>query len=144
MQVHFAHPYPTIITLLAITGLYAVNAHGDAQIFRCVVDDVVTFSDRPCAADAVQHLPNDQWVSTVKVEQTASGVRSVPPVSRLRKSSGRSIAADQAKHKENCARIERSLRDMRSQMRAGYDAKQGERLRERQRRLNDERREKRC
>jgi hypothetical protein len=53
---------------------------------------------------------------------------------------GGSVAADQARHKAECERVTQSLRDIRSKMRAGYNAREGERLRERQDKLEQKRR----
>jgi hypothetical protein len=50
----------------------------------------------------------------------------------------------QAKHAAECRRIRESLGAVRDKMRAGYNAKQGERLKERERKLNESRRAKRC
>jgi hypothetical protein len=50
----------------------------------------------------------------------------------------------QAKHAAECRRIHESLSAVRDKMRAGYNAKQGERLKERERKLNESRREKHC
>ena len=50
----------------------------------------------------------------------------------------------QEKRAENCARYARSLKEIRSKMRAGYSAKEGERLRLRQEKLRDSQRSSRC
>jgi hypothetical protein len=52
--------------------------------------------------------------------------------------------ADPAKHRLACARLEQALRDVRNKMRAGYGAKQGERLKMRQRQLDQRRRLEKC
>lgn len=58
--------------------------------------------------------------------------------------SGAGRLPDPAKHKAACARLEQGLRDVRSKMRTGYGAKEGERLKQRQRQLNNRRRLEKC
>lgn len=128
-----------------IVTFHAASAPAASAIYRCELDGVITFSDRPCAADALEYVPDDQRVSTVKVEGISDSGQARPAArSKGRASSKGSIAADQLKLKEECARIDRSLSDIRSRMRAGYDAKEGERLKQRQRKLVLDRREKKC
>jgi hypothetical protein len=112
-------------------------------VYRCVVEEVVTFSDRPCDAEAKHYAPESEWVSTVEVAKPFSPSTRAPERKVQRVQSG-SIAAAQAKHKEECARIEESLREVRSKLRAGYDVKQGERLKDRDRKLKADLRSKRC
>ena len=114
-----------------------------SAVYRCVVEDVVTFSDRPCDTQAKHYTPESEWVSTVEVN------KSTAPAGRARSRQAQrvpsaSIAVAQAKHKEECGRLEDALREVRSKMRAGYDAKLGERLKDRNRKLNADLRSKRC
>jgi hypothetical protein len=53
-------------------------------------------------------------------------------------------AADPAVQQSKCAKLEQRLRDVRSKMRGGYGAKEGERLKARQRQLNGQRRTQKC
>jgi hypothetical protein len=120
-------------------------AAGESQVFRCTLDGVTAFSDRPCGTDAEAYEPDDAFISTFEaptVSVTAKRAKRRRVSEPKRKDE--SIAMAQAKHAQTCARIERSLRDIRSKMRAGYDAKQGERLNERHRKLTAQRREQRC
>jgi hypothetical protein len=119
------------------------NAVAEPTVFRCVVNDVVTFSDRPCGADAQTYEADTARFSTITPTPSSKGHGTHSKKSK-RKSHGESIAAAQAKHRETCSRIDRSLREIRSKMRAGYDVKQGERLNERQRKLSQQQREERC
>jgi len=139
---------PAMLLIAASISMHT-TAWADATVFRCEVSGVLTFSDRPCGPDAQVHEPDNTRVSTFVAPPLAD-----PPtkLSRVSAKAARrddakqteSIAALQAKHKERCVRIERSLRDIRSKMRAGYDAKQGERMKDRQRKLNQERRDEKC
>ena len=124
--------------------VFGAESARSATIYRCSVDGVATFSDRPCGDRSSAYEPDAALVSTYTAPST-----SVAP-DRARRSSprpiarGSSIAAVQAKRAEECQRIQASLRDIRSRMRAGYNAKEGERLRARQERLEDQRRSQRC
>lgn len=118
--------------------------HAQVQVFRCTVDGVVTFSDKPCGADARPYEVDDAAISTFTPSPVSATSKKVARTDRATNSSRESIAAAQAKHAETCARIEGSLRDIRAKMRAGYDAKQGERLNARERKLTAQRREQRC
>jgi hypothetical protein len=51
---------------------------------------------------------------------------------------------DQVRYATACERIRNSLKDIAARMRAGYDAKQGERLRERKTKLEQQRRAQKC
>lgn len=114
-----------------------------SAVYRCVVEQVVTFSDRPCDAEAKRYTPESEWVSTVEVSKPPTTPRRVP-TRQVARAQTSSIAAAQAKHKEECARMEEALREVRSKLRAGYDVKQGQRLKARDRKLNADLRSKRC
>jgi hypothetical protein len=112
-------------------------------IYRCDINGTVTFADRPCGADAQKFEPNLDRVTNYEPVAThvVSEVHS-RPVKQAQ--SDPSIAQLQAKHAEECRRIRESLGTIRSKMRAGYNVKQGERLKERERKLNESRRAKHC
>ena len=112
-------------------------------IYRCEQDGTLTFSDRPCGADARTSEPNVSRVSEDKPVPAAS-IAQAQSHSEKRSRSEPSIAEVQAKHAAECRRIRDSLGDVRDKMRAGYNAKQGERLKQRERKLNETRRAKRC
>ena len=113
-------------------------------IYRCTVGGVTTFSDRPCAAEAVPYEPDTSRISTYdpppasRTPTSAQPSRSAPA---RRRASGRE---DQVRHAAACERLRNSLRDVAARMRAGYNAKQGEQLRERKRRLEQQRRAQKC
>jgi hypothetical protein len=56
----------------------------------------------------------------------------------------RAAGADQVRHDAACDRIRNSLKEVAQRMRAGYDVKQGERLRERKAKLEQQRRAQKC
>ena len=145
MRIRLLQRLVVLAAIAVIVSFHAARASAASPIYRCEVNGVKTFSDRPCAADSSEYVPDDQRVSTVKVEGVPSPALTRPAARSKAPAPGRgSIAADQLKHKEDCARIDRSLGEIRSKMRAGYDAKEGQRLRDRQRKLTLDRRGMKC
>jgi hypothetical protein len=126
---------------LAVFFFFANGRAG--TIYRCEQNGILTFSDRPCGADAQTYEPDVSRVSEYKPEPTTF-VANAPAREKQRSRSVPSTAEVQAKHAAECRRIHDSLGAIRDKMRAGYNAKQGERLKERERKLNESRREKRC
>ncbi|MDY0064872.1 MAG: DUF4124 domain-containing protein [Steroidobacteraceae bacterium] len=121
----------------------------DSTIYRCVVAGVSTFSDRPCGDRSTIHQPGAAAVSTYQppaATPTDDAGRSSASRRRARERASGARAdiesAARARKLEECRRIEASLREIRSRMRAGYSASEGERLRTRQSKLNGQRREK--
>lgn len=129
--------------LLWIALLYpflqpAVVIAADRPIYRCKTATGVVFADRPCGATSEPYSPDLATVSVMSTVQ-AEPVK-VRPASKPRAS----VVATRDTKAESCARIEQSLRKIVSTQRAGYSAKQGERLNERKRELNNQRRALRC
>lgn len=113
-------------------------------VYRCTVDGVTTYSDRPCAPEAVPYQPDSGRVSTYDPPPAS---QTPAPAQPPRKSPTRRRGAgdaDQGRHAAACDRIRNSLRDVAARMRAGYDVKQGERLRERKAKLEQQRRAQKC
>ena len=121
-----------------------VAAAAGGSLYRCTLAGVTTYSDRPCAPDAVLYEPDTARISTYApppVGQTVPPAK--PPASSPRR--GRASGnEDQVRHAAACERIRNSLKDIAAHMRAGYDAKQGERLRERKTKLEQQRRAQKC
>ncbi len=112
-------------------------------VYRCTVGGVTTFSDRPCAPEAVPYEPDTSRVSTYEPPPVSPPLTSAPPpknVPRRRASGGH----DQVRHAAECERLSNGLRDVAARMRAGYNAKQGEQLRERKSKLERQRRAQKC
>jgi hypothetical protein len=139
---------PVLISLCLMHPAHAAgaeSARASAPIYRCEVDDVATFSDRPCGESWTAYEPEAALVSTYTAAPVSVAPASTTKRFRTKPAAARSsIAGEQAKRAEECRRIQASLRDLRSQMRAGYSAKEGERLRARQEKLEDRRRAQRC
>jgi len=124
------------------------------RIFRCEVDGRIVFGDRPCVTvpstvvvlgptnsyHAVAHAAASPSTRKFAGSDDQSTGRSNGP------STGQSdaIAAEQRRAKLNCQRLADQLVNIENTMRSGYSGKQGERLRERQRQLEQRRRTERC
>jgi hypothetical protein len=101
------------------------------------------YSDRPCGSNASEYEASEARISILEVAPPSTTKAARPKPKRVI-AGAVSIAAAQSKHAENCAKLDRSMRDIRSKMRAGYDVKEGERLKDRQRKLSAEQRALRC
>jgi hypothetical protein len=130
-----------VVILTSATPL--ANAASAPAIFRCVENDVIAYSDRPCGSNASEYEPSDARISILEVTPPAptKPARVKPKPARVDMVS---IAEAQIQRARDCAKIELSMRDIRSKMRAGYDVKEGERLRDRERKLTAQQRELRC
>jgi hypothetical protein len=117
------------------------SADSSRAIFRCELNGVPTFSDRPCAAASSRYEPDPIATNTYDPPP----IRPSPPAP-VKPSSAKptSPAADSSNHKETCERLARGLKETRSKLRAGYKAGEGERIKERQARLKSQLRQARC
>jgi hypothetical protein len=116
---------------------WSVAAWCASAIYRCEKEGVVTFSDRPCDAAARQYAPDASRISTYDAPVVqASETRRKQKKPRKPQGSARGSAVNsQAQRAAACDRIRNALKDIRARMRAGYSAKEGERLREREQTL---------
>ena len=130
--------------IAAAASLLSYAAQGEASIYRCVVGGVVTFADRPCGAEATTYQPDIDRVSSYTAPPAPSEAPSMRSSTKKRTTARSSTAANQVGRAAECDRIQTALRDIRAKMRAGYNAKEGERLKARQAKLNDRRRAQRC
>jgi hypothetical protein len=136
-------------SVLAAGALLALgHAWADAgvrPIYRCEVQGQSVFSDRPCGIDASAYEADTARVSITQsvpaVPVVAAPTKESKPATRRRGSAG---GNEVARHAAACERIDTGLREIRARMRAGYSAKQGERLKERQQELQARRRVSRC
>lgn len=113
-------------------------------LYRCTIAGVTTYSDRPCAVDAVPYEPDGSRTSTYTPPPPSPAVTAArpsrPPASRRRQSAG----DDQVRHAAACERMRKALKDIGARMRAGYSVKQGEQLKERKAQLEQQRRAQKC
>ena len=134
------------VAMLVLGALLLTQPAGaQTAIYRCAGETGTVYSDRPCAQNAHPHeidasrvtvytpAPTDKKPTTTA---SAKPAKAKPPK--------RARLADPAKHQLTCAKLEQSLRDVRTKMRTGYRAKEGERLKARQRQLNERRRLEKC
>lgn len=113
------------------------------SVYRCSSGGATVFSDRPCDASAELYRSESPINTYTPADNPPTSSRPAGKRPRADPQAGRR-AADQAKLAETCRRIEQSLADIRSRMRAGYKAGEGERLRARQAKLREQRRAARC
>ena len=135
-----------LITLafLAITAATAWAAERVApSIYKCELDGVMTFSDRPCGGAAELHIPGETAINTYAAPPVASSRERSARKPSTRRAPVRTDRAE-AKRAESCATYARNLKEIRSKMRAGYTAKEGERLRARQEKLRESQRSAKC
>ena len=114
-----------------------------ATLYRCTIAGVTTYSDRPCAPDAVPYEPDTSRTSTYSPPPAGPAATAVQP-SRTPASRRRSGGEDQVRHAAACERLRSALKDVAARMRAGYSIKQGEKLRERKTKLEQQRRAQKC
>jgi hypothetical protein len=131
---------------LCAGGLALLSSVAGAEtIYRCESGRGLIYSDRPCAADAAVHTSDGSLVTVYDappISEHASTPRS--KASQPSKSARNTAAAAEAKHREACARLEQSLREVRAKLRTGYGVKEGERLKARQSQLTRRRRSEKC
>jgi hypothetical protein len=132
------------LAFLGITGVTAWAAERVApSIYKCEVDGVMTFSDRLCGGDAELHVPGETVVNTYAAPPATSKPERSTRKPAAKRAPARTDRAE-AKRVESCARYARNLKEIRSRMRAGYTAKEGERLRVRQEQVRESQRAARC
>jgi hypothetical protein len=112
-------------------------------IYRCEVDGVKTFSDRACGVDAKVAILD---VTATNTYEAASAIeaRGTPKPKRAKSTAQKDASSERRSHEEACKRLSESLQQLRSKMRSGYTAKEGERLRTSQDKLRERQRALRC
>jgi hypothetical protein len=113
-------------------------------VYRCTVGGVTTYSDRPCSPDAAAYQPDTSRVSTYDPPPVSQAAPSAQPARASPARKHGSGHDDQARHAAACVRLQNSLRDVAARMRSGYNVKQGEQLRARKAKLEQQRRAEKC
>ncbi|GFE89214.1 hypothetical protein GCM10011488_41680 [Steroidobacter agaridevorans] len=134
-----------VATLVLGSLLLTHSVEAQTPIYRCAGGAGTVYSDRPCAADADLHEIDDSRVTVytpAPADKQLSTKAATKPMKA--KSPRQARLPDPAEHRLTCAKLEQSLRDVRTKMRTGYSAKQGERLKMRQRQLDQRRRLEKC
>jgi hypothetical protein len=135
-------------------ALPAAQADASRTIYRCEIAGVITFSDRPCGSKIQAYEPEPGAFNSYEPLPSAPpprGDAKVKPKVEPRDEATRRAAAARSKadaraarQAAECDRIADSLRDIRSRMRSGYSAEEGEQLEARQAKLQARRRAARC
>jgi hypothetical protein len=130
---------------------FAGEPGGTKHIYRCEVNGQTTFGDRPCAnapSAEVVLTPANFYHPDAKQAGAPTPTSGRTTKSLANRDRGRSntdsIAAEQAKERQRCQRLADQLTSIRAKMQSGYTAEQGEKLRERQRQLERQRRTEHC
>jgi hypothetical protein len=132
-------------TLFLGSLLLTHSVEAQTTIYRCTGEAGTVYSDQRCAADGAAHEIDDSRV-TVYTPASTDKRPSMTAAAKPKKAKApkRAQLPDPAEHRLTCAKLEQSLRDVRNKMRAGYGVKQGERLKLRQRQLDQRRRLEKC
>ena len=112
-----------------------------ALVYRCTVGGVTTYSDRPCSPDAAPYHPDTSRVSTYDPPPVSQTAPAAPPPRARTRAPGRET---EVRHAAKCERFQSSLREIAARMRSGYNVKQGEQLRARKAKLEQQRRAEKC
>jgi len=138
---------------VALVVTDVVAAQSANKIYRCVVNEQIVFTDRACAhgqAGAEVELAPTNIASAplgaanLGKDADRKSDRQVERQAELRAKEAKSIAIEQARAKQRCERLAEQMAAIQSKFRQGYSIEEGNRLRERQRKLEDERRAERC
>ena len=126
---------------LLVLLLIATTAHADpaTHVYECIVNGEHVFSDHVCGDDATErNVTVTSRMDAVKVQASPSTAHS-PKRRHLSQSPD-----SQDARRQRCARIQKSKDALNAQMRAGYNARQDEKLHDRLRKLDSEYFELRC
>jgi len=125
-----------ILLMSTFVASNSVNADPAVQVFECNINGQRVFSDHACGDDAVQRdIEVANRMDAVKVSSHSASKEKTPRSSRKHSEAGND---DHDKRRQQCARIQKSRDSLHDKMRAGYTAKQDERLHDRLRKLNDD------
>jgi hypothetical protein len=113
-------------------------------IYRCAVEGVTVFADRPCQPTAAAYEPDTSRVTTYSPPPVSPTTSTAPQARSKRVRARDSAGEEQARRAAVCERVRSGLKDVAARMRAGYNARQGEQLRERKARLEAQRRAQKC
>jgi hypothetical protein len=117
-----------------------VYADTATHVYECIVDGQHVFSDHVCGDNAIDR---DVVVANRmdKVEIHLAGTKTQRQPKRVRSSHGADALATR---QQRCAKIRKSREALNDQMRAGFTARQDEKLHQRLRKLDDDYHELRC
>ncbi|MET0534610.1 MAG: DUF4124 domain-containing protein [Steroidobacter sp.] len=134
----------TAVPMICASALVLLTTVAEAAIYRCDSAGGIVYSDRPCAVDATVHENDNSRVTVYEAPSISTRASEPRPKAKAAEKAALKNAAAYAKHRASCAKLEQSLREVRSKLRTGYGVKEGERLKARQRQLAERRRTQRC
>jgi hypothetical protein len=106
-----------------------------SQIYECRINGQRVFSDQRCAAEATQHEMSQS--NTMNAREAAIGYHSTTTTSTKRKSPPDEVDVN-TKRQARCEKLRNDKSTLTSRLRAGYNVKQGERLRDHLRKVDGE------
>jgi len=125
-----------IFVLALVLTAHTVAADPATHVYQCTVDGQRVFSDHACGDDAVERdISVTSRMDTIKVSNDKPSKTKGSLPSRRHSDVG---SDDHDKRRQQCARIQKSRDAVNDKMRAGYTAKQDERLHERLRKLDND------
>lgn len=141
-----------ILSVVVVNGAMAPAVHAaddvpvaqdrkTTRVYQCIRDGQRILSDQVCGADAQARdveVANRMQPTEIPHGKTDSKSDSAPVRKRVRVAD----AGDDARAR--CVKLARDKRSIDERMRTGYSGAQGERMRERLRKINDEYFERRC
>jgi len=136
----------SILAIISLLITHAILAEGQSKaqtIYRCQIAGVGTFSDRPCGDSVEQYDAGLSRLSILDSPAAPPRTAERKPERAPRPQRNRTDNAEdtvQAKKAAACRHSQDSLHKISEQMRTGYSAKQGERLRTRKKDLEAKRR----
>lgn len=132
----------TTASLFTVTQLsYGASPSSIAQVYECRVNGQRVFSDQPCAADAAQRDITVQ--NSVNARDAVIDYRPTSSTQAKRKSTS-VVAEAKEKRQMRCEALQDEKSSLTSRLRAGYNVKQGERLRDRLRKVDSQYYDLRC
>jgi len=121
-----------VLSVAAFIASHSVSADSAAHVYECTMNGQRVFSDHSCGDDAIQR---DVLVANT---MEAAKVTSEKPAVARKSHAGRRVSSgdDHDKRRQQCAHIQKSRDALNDKMRAGYTARQDERLHDRLRKLD--------
>ncbi|MFC4310607.1 hypothetical protein ACFPN2_16060 [Steroidobacter flavus] len=134
------------IVVLVFVAVLSTDVFGaQTAIYRCADESGPVYSDQPCSTSAEPHEVDDSRVTVYTPVPAAKGASTTAATKPAKARRAKAVRLpDPARHEAACARLEQALRDVRTKMRTGYGAKEGERLKVRRRQLDERRRIEKC
>jgi len=132
-----------LLALLMFANAAPAETPNARTIYRCIADNVTTFSDKPCQTGAQPYKFDEARVSRYTPLESSAQSKESSSHGTNKKRQKAALAAAESSVKE-CKKIHDALRVIAGNMRSGYTVAQGERLKQRKAQLDARRRDIRC